>query len=253
MSEQLRATKFLLDRVKKLYPTFQYPDEIDVELWTEVLEGHSQTDILEALKAYRRETEYNKAPNPAEFKKFLAAKSENHGMRAKILKCADEVGDKYGTAARERYLKAARANWPNVDLSGHEWTEPEILECEKASAGDYAIRLMRRDIKLNRCRHLLPEYQVAVRYIAEDMLNKEIPVSEWRNMSFAERCAAAMKRGLFNRFDNVLVLVCRQRQGKECQFEPDKARKPFNPDRAVHYLGVHYRQQDSEDVFEIGA
>ena len=130
MSEQLRATKFFLDRVKKLYPTFQYPDEIDVELWTEVLEGHSQTDILEALKAYRRETEYNKAPNPAEFKKFLAAKSENHGMRAKILKCADEVGDKYGTAARERYLKAARANWPDVDLSGHEWTEPEILECE---------------------------------------------------------------------------------------------------------------------------
>lgn len=253
MSEQLRATKFFLDRVKKLYPTFQYPDEIDVELWTEVLEGHSQTDILEALKAYRRETEYNKAPNPAEFKKFLAAKSENHGMRARILKCADEVGDKYGTAARERYLKAAGANWPEVDLSGHEWTEPEILGCEIKSADDYAVTLMRRDLKLNRCRQLLPEYQAAVRYIAEDMLSREIPVSEWRKMSFAERCAVAMKRGLFNRFDEVLALVCRQRQGKDCQFELDKATKPFNPDRAVHYLGAHYRQQDSNDIFDMGA
>ena len=244
MSEQLRATKFFLDRVKKLYPTFQYPDEIDVELWTEVLEGHSQTDILEALKAYRRETEYNKAPNPAEFKKFLATNSESRSMRARILKCADEVGDKYGTAARESYLKAARANWTEVDLSGHEWTEPEILECEKASAGDYAIRLMQRDIKLNRCRHLLPEYQAAIRYIAEDMLSHEIPAGEWRKMSFAERCAAAMKRGLFNRFEEILVLVCRQRHGKDYQFEATPETKPFNPNRAANYLGAHYRVDD---------
>ena len=166
------------------------------------------------------------------------------GMRRRILKCADEVGDKYGAAARERYLKAARANWPEVDLSGHEWTEPEILECEKASAGDYAIRLMQRDIKLNRCRHLLPEYQAAVCYIAEDMLSREIPTGEWRKMSFAERCAAAMKRGLFNRFEEVLVLVCRQRQGKDRQFEATQETKPFNPNRAVQYLGAHYRVDD---------
>lgn len=246
MSEQLRATKFFLDRVKKLYPTFQYPDEIDVELWTEVLEGHSQTDILEALKAYRRETEYNKAPNPAEFKKFLAANSENSNMRGRILKCADEVGDKYGSAARERYLKAARANWPDVDLSGHEWTEPEILECEKSSAEDYAVTLMRRDIKLNRCQHLLPEYQAAVRYIAEDMLSREIPAGEWQKMSFAGRCGVAMKRGLFNRFDEVLVLVCRQRSGKDCQFETCRQTRPFNAGQAANYLGAHYRTDEAD-------
>lgn len=246
MSEQLRATKFFLDKVKRLYPTFQYPDEIDVELWTEVLGGHSQTDILEALKAYRRETEYNKAPNPAEFKKFLAANSENCNMRARILKCADEVGDKYGSAARERYLKAARANWPEVDLSGHEWTEPEILECEKVSTGDYAVTLMQCDIKLNRCQHLLPEYQAAVRYIAEDMLSQEIPASEWQKMSFSERCAMAMKRGLFNQFDDVLVLVCRQRQGKDFQFEANKMIRPFNANQAVNYLGAHYRTDEAD-------
>lgn len=246
MSEQLRATKFFLDKVKRLYPTFQYPDEIDVELWTEVLGGHSQTDILEALKAYRRETEYNKAPNPAEFKKFLAANSESCNMRARILKCADEIGDKCGSAARERYLKAARANWPEVDLSGHEWTEPEILECEKVSAGDYAVTLMQRDIKLNRCQHLLPEYQAAVRYIAEDMLSQEIPASEWQKMSFSERCAMAMKRGLFNQFDDVLVLVCRQRQGNDFQFEANKMIRPFNANQAVNYLEAHYRTDEAD-------
>lgn len=109
---------------------------------------------------------------------------------------------------------------------------------------DYANHFMARDIKLNRCRHLLPTYQAAVRYIAEDLLSQEIPVSEWRKMSFAERCAAAMKRGLFNRFDEVLVLVCRQRQGKDRQFEATQETKPFNPNRAVQYLGAHYRVDD---------
>lgn len=131
MSEELRATKFLLDKIKKLYPTFQYPDEIDVELWSEILAGHSQTEILEALKAYRRDTEYNKAPNPAEFRKFLSQRSNDMDMRRRILKCADEHGDKWGAEARERYLRLARQQWPDVDLSGHEWTEPKVLGCEK--------------------------------------------------------------------------------------------------------------------------
>ena len=85
---------------------------------------------MDALKAYRKETVYNKAPTPAEFKKFLAVKEDND-LRRRILKCADEHGDKWGAEARERYLRLARQQWPDVDLSDHEWTEPKVLGCEK--------------------------------------------------------------------------------------------------------------------------
>lgn len=250
MSEQLRATKFFLDKVKRLYPTFQYPDEIDVELWTEILEGHSQTDILDALKAYRRETEYNKAPNPAEFKKFLAAKSDNQGMRGRIFKCADELGDKYGKASRDKYLEIARQQWPDVDLSGHCWEEPAVLGCEKKSPKDMASDLMRRDIRLGGCRHLLPVYERAVRYVAEDLLAREIPAGEWRKLDLSERCVLAMKRGLFNDFSNILILVCRQMFGKDYQFESKNDLKGGyfgnGAEKLVKYLGAHYRTDEAE-------
>ncbi|MBQ2319188.1 MAG: hypothetical protein IIW86_03545, partial [Clostridia bacterium] len=52
-------------------PTFSRPDEIDVRAWTEILSGYSQTDILDALKEYRKNVPYDKAPNPATFKGYL--------------------------------------------------------------------------------------------------------------------------------------------------------------------------------------
>lgn len=64
-------TKFLFDKIKKMYPTFDMPDEIDIECWTEVLQGYSQEDILKALKSYRKTVEYNQAPTPGTFAKFL--------------------------------------------------------------------------------------------------------------------------------------------------------------------------------------
>lgn len=220
--------------------------------WQEAFAEYDLADILSATDDFWNYKSSKSKPSVAQLKAILNAKkvdTEDNsigGMRRRILKCADEVGDKYGAAARERYLKAARANWPDVDLSGHEWTEPEILECEKSSAEDYAVTLMRRDIKLNRCQHLLPEYQAAVRYIAEDMLSREIPAGEWQKMSFAERCGVAMKRGLFNRFDEVLVLVCRQRSGKNCQFEACRQTRPFNAGQAANYLGAHYRTDEAD-------
>ena len=64
-------TKFLFDKIKKMYPTFDMPDELDIECWTEVLQGYSQEDILKALKSYRKTVEYNQAPTPGTFAKFL--------------------------------------------------------------------------------------------------------------------------------------------------------------------------------------
>lgn len=76
MTDDLKATKFLFDKIKRIYPTFEYPDELDVQIWSDVLEGYSQTDILEALKDYRKNVPYDKAPNPGEFKKYLPEKEK---------------------------------------------------------------------------------------------------------------------------------------------------------------------------------
>lgn len=71
MTTKLLETKFLFEKMKKLYPTFQLPDELDIDCWTEVLAGYSQDEILKALKAYRKTVEYNTAPIPSVFAKFL--------------------------------------------------------------------------------------------------------------------------------------------------------------------------------------
>lgn len=68
---KLIETRFLFDKIKRIYPTFEKPDEFDVECWTEILSGYSQDDILRALKAYRKTVEYNTPPTPASFSKFL--------------------------------------------------------------------------------------------------------------------------------------------------------------------------------------
>ena len=81
MNEQFKATSFLFDKIKRLYPTFVRPDELDIEVWTEILDGYSQTEILDALKAYRKNTPYDKAPNPATFKAFLGQKEYTGGER----------------------------------------------------------------------------------------------------------------------------------------------------------------------------
>lgn len=71
MSKSQIETKFLFDKIRKLYPTFVLPDELDIDCWTEILAGKSQDHILAALKAYRKTVEYNQAPTPGTFAKFL--------------------------------------------------------------------------------------------------------------------------------------------------------------------------------------
>ena len=77
INQDLKNTKVIFDKMKKLYPSFEMPDEIDVQVWTEILEGYSQTDILEALKNYRKNVPYNVAPLPAKFKEYLPEKNRH--------------------------------------------------------------------------------------------------------------------------------------------------------------------------------
>ena len=94
---------------------------------------------------------------------------------------------------------------------------PEIVNVEPMT--DYAVTFMQRDIQRGSCRHLLNVYQKAVRYVAEDMLSQEMPVSEWRKLDFQQRQETALKRGLFQNFSDILVFICRKYWGKDYQFE----------------------------------
>lgn len=92
MREDLKTTDFLFSKIKRLYPTFVRPDEIDIDCWLEILEGYSQTEILDALKAYRKNCEYNSAPIPGTFKKYLHHKDEQETQTTDaepVAKCGD--------------------------------------------------------------------------------------------------------------------------------------------------------------------
>lgn len=68
---------FLFTKMKRLYPTFERPDEVDIMAWVDILDGYSQTDILEGLKNYRKNVPYDRAPNPATFKDYLPVKKSH--------------------------------------------------------------------------------------------------------------------------------------------------------------------------------
>lgn len=120
---------------------------------------------------------------------------------------------------------------------------------------DYAAKFMQRDIKLGCCRHLLPVYNQAVRYIAEDLLSREMPVSQWKDLDFAGRVEQAAKKGLFDRLDEVLVMVCRQKYGKDYQFDSKNMLTAaernnstvYSTAGAVKGLAAHYSANAGED------
>lgn len=105
--EKFKAAKFLFDKIKRIYQTFLIPDELDVEIWSEVLEGYSQTEILEALKDYRKNVPYDKAPTPADFKKFL---HHSEDIKSQISEAVQPVAPAEQLMARDIELKHCRHN-----------------------------------------------------------------------------------------------------------------------------------------------
>ena len=71
-------------------------------------------------------------------------------------------------------------------------------------ASDY----MTRDIALGRCKHLIGDYNRAVNYIIEDLLSKEMPISEWVKLDYSQKIEQAQKKELFGQFDDILEMVC---------------------------------------------
>ena len=198
--EKFKAAKFLFDKIKRIYQTFLIPDELDVEIWSEVLEGYSQTEILEALKDYRKNVPYDKAPTPADFKKFL---HHSEDIKSQISEAVQPVAP--------------------------------------------AEQLMNRDIELKRCRHNLYIYKQAVDYVLSELLLQEIPAGIWRKMKFSTKYEAAKNKGLFENFDEVLKLVCRERTGKDHEFESEamieaaNTNRNFDLEQAAHNLGETWK------------
>ena len=89
---RLETTDFLFTKIKKLYPNFIRPDELDIDVWADVLNGFSQTEILNALKAYRATEQYDKAPTPGLFKQYLSEEGKNQASsQSKALKAYHDL------------------------------------------------------------------------------------------------------------------------------------------------------------------
>lgn len=67
---------------------------------------------------------------------------------------------------------------------------------------------MSRDIALGRCKHLIGDYNRAVNYIIEDLLSKEMPISEWVKLDYSQKIEQALKKELFGQFDEILEMLC---------------------------------------------
>ena len=163
-------------------------------------------------------------------------------MRQRIEKCAAEIEDKFGVKARNRYIRGL------IDAYGVE-LKPETEEKKKSEIPNPAVMFMQRDIALGKCRHLLPMYQRAVNYILTDLLSREVPTSVWQNMDFGARYSAAMKKGLFNKFDELLAQICKSLTGREYQFQSknDITNVNFTPRNAVSQVAAHFRANDDDE------
>lgn len=209
MEEEFKAAEFLFKKIKKLYPTFVYPDELDFEAWTENLEGYSQVEILDALKEYRKNVEYNKAPNPAEFKKFLT-------------------------------MTGSKTVRKTEDYSGYFSIES---------------KMMKRDLGLKRCSNTLTVYRKAVERILNYNLPAKVGIDEVKKAvaSAKNDCevrgikySLAMRNGLFNDFDRILVEV----GGKSPLEHIDTGSVKVNMSKVNKLLGAHFSCNDDSLNFD---
>ena len=196
-----------------------------MQAWRDAFNNYNLNDVLSAIDEFWNFKSSKSKPSVHKIRAILVSKkvdtsnNSSSGLRSRILKCADEIGDKYGIKAREHYLKVARQQWSDVDLSNHLYVAPAIAEVDKISfERDYASKFMLEDVERGKCRHLLCIYNRAVRYIAEEILSQHIPTCEWSELDFKERCEKAFRLGMYNDFEEVLIIICRQLYNKDYQF-----------------------------------
>lgn len=88
----------------------------------------------------------------------------------------------------------------------------------QAAKGDFAWERMNNDIATGDCKANLYMYRKAEDLIIDTWLLEVIPASEWAKMDRMQKLAQAEKKGLMNRFNEALRIVCLERFDREQEF-----------------------------------
>lgn len=171
-AENLKTTKFLFEKIKRIYPSFEIPDEFDVTCWVEILKGYSHDDILAALKHYRKTAEYSAPPVPGTFSKCLKDVATAHFPEY--------------SAREESFAEDDEKNWREV-------IKTDLAEGLRIRGGNKNLRYW---------------YAAAIREIFSERVAR---LPESRFWDYGKTVAECFRRGFFDDVDEVAGNI-RQRE-----------------------------------------
>ena len=171
-AENLKTTKFLFEKIKRIYPSFEIPDEFDVTCWVEILKGYSHDDILAALKHYRKTAEYSAPPVPGTFSKCLKDVATAHFPEY--------------SAREESFSEDDEKNWREV-------IKTDLAEGLRIRGGNKNLRYW---------------YTAAIREIFAERVAR---LPESRFWDYGKTVAECFRRGFFDDVDEVAGNI-RQRE-----------------------------------------
>lgn len=171
-AENLKTTKFLFEKIKRIYPSFEIPDEFDVTCWVEILKGYSHDDILAALKHYRKTAEYSAPPVPGTFSKCLKDVATAHFPEY--------------SAREESFAEDDEKNWRTV-------AKYDLAEGLRIRGGNKNLRYW---------------YTAAIREIFAERVGR---LPESRFWDYGKTVAECFRRGFFDDVDEVAENI-RQRE-----------------------------------------
>lgn len=171
-AENLKTTKFLFEKIKRIYPSFEIPDEFDVTCWVEILKGYSHDDILAALKHYRKTAEYSAPPVPGTFSKCLKDVATAHFPEY--------------SAREESFAEDDEKNWRTV-------AKYDLAEGLRIRGGNKNLRYW---------------YTAAIREIFAERVAR---LPESRFWDYGKTVAECFRRGFFDDVDEVAENI-RQRE-----------------------------------------
>ncbi len=163
-AENLKTTKFLFEKIKRIYPSFEIPDEFDVTCWVEILKGYSHDDILAALKHYRKTAEYSAPPVPGTFSKCLKDVATAHFPEY--------------SAREESFVEDDEKNWRTV-------AKYDLAEGLRVRGGNKNLRYW---------------YTAAIREIFAERVAR---LPESRFWDYGKTVAECFRRGFFDDVDEV--------------------------------------------------
>ena len=166
--ERRKNASFVFEKMKRYYPNFETPDEFAIGEWVGILDGYSQTDILESLKNYRKNVPYNVAPTPAAFKGFLHKTETTEQPTVAQAACGDwaweQMNHDISTGDCKANLYMYRAA---EDLIINDWLSAEIPTSEWA-----AMNRIER-VAVAKARGLFSRYDAALQQVCQRRFHRD--------------------------------------------------------------------------------